>query len=335
MNRYHELEKILDAGRYFKVVCGAGNEDPAEVQVLSMVYTLAGALGIDLSANPEVVEASMRGVDRALELASDLGVRVETRPFLNVSVGLKGDPPVRQAAINPEACQDCGACEGECDQEAISGHPPVIATPRCIGCGKCAEVCPAEAIGFSTRKVDFHDILPRCLAAGAETIELHAIIADDAAVMNDWQTVADILPDQFISMCIDRSQLSDRHFADRVRQAASVAGERLIIQADGAPMSGGPDGCRTTLQAVACADLTMKTGVPCKILLSGGTNSHTGELAGLCGLKVHGVSIGTFARNLIREEIREPGLDRDLPRLRAALAKATALVDGNLKHIAR
>ena len=46
MNRYEELKGILQERRYFKVVCGAGNEDPEEVRLLSMIYTLAGASGI-------------------------------------------------------------------------------------------------------------------------------------------------------------------------------------------------------------------------------------------------------------------------------------------------
>jgi len=99
MNRYEELKKILNSGRYFKVVCGAGNEDPEEVYNLSIVYVLAGAFGIDLSANEEVVKSCMAGIDKAFEIAPTLGIEIEIRPFINVSVGLKGDPHVRKAKI--------------------------------------------------------------------------------------------------------------------------------------------------------------------------------------------------------------------------------------------
>jgi Pyruvate/2-oxoacid:ferredoxin oxidoreductase delta subunit len=336
MSRYAELKSILDSGRYFKVVCGAGNEDPVEVYKLCIIYTLAGAHGIDLSANEEVVRAGMRGIDRAFELAPELGIELTVRPFINVSVGLKGDPHVRKALIRADDCIACGSCLPVCDQLAIQeGEPYAITTARCIGCGNCAEVCPNDAIEFFTRKVDFNDIIPRCLAAGAENVELHAIIPDDEAVMQDWKTIAALVPDQFISMCIDRSELSNKHFASRMRQAKEVAGDRLMIQADGAPMSGGPDTFRTTLQAVACAELTEKTGIPCKILLSGGTNSKTGELAGMCGLTVHGVSIGTFARNLVREELALDDFDTNLEAIRSSVAKGVKLVQDNLKYIAR
>lgn len=43
MNRHEVLKNILLNRQYFKVVCGAGNEDCDEVRKLSLVYTLAGA----------------------------------------------------------------------------------------------------------------------------------------------------------------------------------------------------------------------------------------------------------------------------------------------------
>ena len=45
---------------------------------------------------------------------------------------------------------------------------------------------------------------------------------------------------------------------DRIVLAHEIAGERLIIQADGIPMSGGVDNFNTTLQAVSIADLLNK-----------------------------------------------------------------------------
>lgn len=336
MNRFEEERKILERGLLFKIVCGAGNEDPEEVRQLSTVYTLAGALGIDVSANVEIVRASMQGIDRAFSLAPSLGIELKTRPFITVSVGLKGDPHVRKAQIIENVCTGCGMCLENCEQMAIDpGSPVRVIMARCIGCGKCADVCPADSVEFFTRKVDFEDILPKCLEAGADNLELHAIIEDDNAVMDDWKRIVSILPDQYVSMCLDRSQLGNEHLIRRIRQAMSLAGERQIIQADGAPMSGGKDDFNTTLQAIAIADIVQKSGLPVKILLSGGTNSRTGELAKECDLKVHGVSIGTNARNLIRQEISDPYLSQNLVLLAKAVKKATWLVDSNLKFIRR
>ena len=334
MSRFEEERTILERGLFFKIVCGAGNEDPEEVRRLSRVYTLAGALGIDVSANVDVVRASMRGIDQAFSIASSLGIELKTRPFITVSVGLKGDPHVRKAVIHKDLCTDCGLCSENCDQKAIESGPPVnVIKVRCIGCGKCDEVCPANAVEFYTRKVDFKEILPKCLDAGAENLELHAIIADNDAVMKDWEIITNALPDQYVSMCLDRSQLGNEYLIRRIRQAVSLAGDRQIIQADGAPMSGGKDDYNTTLQAVAIADIVQKSGLPVKVLLSGGTNIKTGELAKLCGLTVHGVSIGTNARNLVRKEISDPGFGQNLELTSQAVQKAKWLVESNLKFI--
>lgn len=333
-DRFNELKNILEARKYFKVVCGAGNEDPDEVRRLSTVYTLAGALGIDVSANVEVVKAACKGIDRAFEIADALGAVLENRPFITVSVGIAGDPHVRKALIIEDKCTACGLCVEYCDQKAINVGPPVhVLTMRCIGCGQCSDNCPECAIEYFTRKVNFQDILPQCLDAGAENIELHAIIEDDEAVIKDWSIITNILPNQYVSMCLDRSQLSNDHLIRRIKQAQTMAGNRVIVQADGAPMSGGRDDYNTTLQAVAIADIVQKSGLPIKILLSGGTNSKTGELAELCGIRAHGVSVGTNARNLVRNEINDPDFDYNLKIVSVAVEKARWLVAANMKHL--
>lgn len=332
--RFEQMKSLLEQRRFFKVVCGAGNEDPEEVRKLTLIYTLAGALGIDISAKVAVVEAAVAGIHQAQELAPRLGVAIACRPFINVSVGLKGDPHVRKAIISPENCTQCGQCLEVCEQQAIN-QDYQVKEARCIGCGACQEVCPAEAVSFFTRKVDLEDILPKCLRAGAENIELHAIVADDQVVMADWRTISHLVPEHFISMCLDRSQLSNRHLISRIEQAREVAGPRLIIQADGVPMSGGADDFNTTLQAIAIADIVQKSGIPLMLLASGGTNSQTGELARLCGVAVNGVSIGTYARKLVREELAVPELERKIAPLRQAVAKANKLVDQNLSPFSR
>jgi len=332
VDRFEELKNILKEGRYFKVVCGAGNEDTEEVRKLTLVYTLAGAVGIDISANVEVVEATMKGIDQAYGLAELIGKEIKIRPFINVSVGLKGDPHVRKAKIDVDKCTQCGLCLDACEQDAIDYDYNVV-NIRCIGCGKCAEVCQFESVIFFTRKVDFNEILPKCLDAGAENIELHAIIDDDDSVMSDWQVIDDLVQDNFVSMCLDRSQLSDSHLISRINSVYKISGERTIIQADGAPMSGGSDNFNTTLQAVAIADIIRKSKIPVMILGSGGTNSKSGELARMCNVSLNGVSIGTFARKIIRELITREDFETDQSLIKNAVGIAEKLVHDNLKEI--
>ena len=52
MTRPEQLQELLHTNQYFKMICGAGNEDTEEVRRLTMIYTLAGAKGFDISATP-------------------------------------------------------------------------------------------------------------------------------------------------------------------------------------------------------------------------------------------------------------------------------------------
>ena len=65
--RFEEMKQLLDEGRYFKLVCGAGNENAEEVRKLAVVYTLAGANGFDVSAKPHIVESCVSGINSAYE----------------------------------------------------------------------------------------------------------------------------------------------------------------------------------------------------------------------------------------------------------------------------
>lgn len=76
-----------------------------------------------------------------------------------------------------------------------------------------------------------------------------------------------------------------------------------IVQADGFPMSGGKDDYKTTLQAVATAEIIQNAKLPVYTMLSGGTNSKTAELAKMCSIDYNGIAIGTFARKIVSRYI--------------------------------
>jgi len=50
--------------------------------------------------------------------------------------------------INKDDCIQCGACEAECPDGAISEVDGfyVIDPEKCKDCGSCADVCPSSAI---------------------------------------------------------------------------------------------------------------------------------------------------------------------------------------------
>lgn len=309
--RMEELRGLLEKAEYFKLVCGAGNEDCDEVRRLATIYTLGGTNGFDVSATPEVVKACVAGIDKAYELADEVGVTIPHRPFITVSVGMPGDHHVRKAIIDKDKCVSCDLCIPVCPTDAIPQELTVI-TELCIGCGHCSAVCPPriDAIYYEHNDKSLEEILPACIEAGAENIELHAAVEETEQIMREWEIVAKAQPDNFISMCLDRLHLSNFKLVDRIKAAKEIAGDRLIIQADGIPMSGGSDDYNTTLQAIAIADIVHKEFNQNKrnkkykdfyVLLSGGTNGLTAELAERCNVPYHGLSIGTHARKIVRE----------------------------------
>jgi len=98
-------------------------------------------------------------------------------------------------------------------------------------------------------------------------------------------------------------------------------------------MSGGSDDFNTTLQAVAIADIISKSKISVMILASGGTNSKTGELARMCNVSLNGVSIGTFARKIVRNLITSEDFETNLNLIKKAVNIAEKLVQDNLREI--
>ena len=333
MDRFDVMRDLLARSRYFKLVCGAGNENVDEVRRLALIYTLAGATGFDVSATPRVVEACVEGIELAYVHAPGLGKEIPIRPFITVSVGMPGDHHVRKAFIVDE-CVSCGKCIPVCPTEAIPEDYQII-RERCIGCGNCEAVCPPKvaAVRYEHNDRGLAELLPLCLTAGAENIELHAAVPGDEKIMQEWKVVSEAQPNNYISMCLDRFHLSNMHLIERIRTAREIAGERTMIQADGVPMSGGADDFNTTLQAIAIADVIQKNlkgkekafrDMP--ILLSGGTNGRTAELARMCDVPFQGVSIGTHARKLVKSWLGESNIETDLVELRRAIEPASDLV---------
>ena len=332
-DRYRILNNIFEERSYFKVVCGAGNEDVEEVRKLAIIYTLAGATALDISANVDVVKSASEGIQTAIEMAPYLKKEIRHKPFLNVSIGLKGDPHVRKAIIDLDTCTLCGECRHSCKEREAISEGYIVDKIRCIGCGECRKVCKYGAISFYNKKVDYENILPECIKANTETMELHAVSNDDQQVMNDWKLLNKLIPDNFISMCVDRHFLSNEQLINRIMEAYEITGERMIVQADGDPMSGDGDTFNVTLQAIACADIVAKSGIPVKILLSGGTNSKTGTLAKQCGVQAHGVAIGSYARNVVKKYLVQRDLEYNRNLLKEAVGVAESLIKVNIEAI--
>ena len=334
--RFGLYKDLLSASNYFKLVCGAGNEDKAEVEYLTFIYTLAGCAGFDVSASPVIVNAAKKGITAAMIKAKDLEFNIPFRPFITVSVGMPGDHHVRKALITND-CVSCNLCIPTCPTDAIPDSLKIIEN-LCIGCGNCEAVCPpaANAITYKHNSKELLNVLPKCVDAGAESIELHSGVPDNESTLKEWSVVSESVPNGMISMCLDRKHLSNDELIERIISAKTIADDRLIIQADGIPMSGGTDDYNTTLQAVAIADVINKKlksqlrsfeNLP--VLISGGTNSFTGNLARQLKVNFNGITIGTHARKVI-SNYRDKPKNIKKENLISAIMKAKELINLNL-----
>lgn len=278
------LEDLLKNNKCFKLVCGAGNEDATEVEKLVKLYSSAGCKFFDLSAKPEIVDAAKRGLE-------------DREGYFCVSVGIKGDPHVRKACIDGEKCVGCHKCEEICPQKAIRGSK--INKVRCLGCGKCENVCRHDAIFYISENKDLREVLPPLIEKGIDCIELHAMGENNDEVFEKWQYINENF-DGLLSICTARGHLSEENMIERIKSMTACRKPySTIIQADGFPMSGGKDDYKTTLQAVSTAEIVQNAKLPVYIILSGGTNSKTSELAKMCGINYNGIAVGTFARKIV------------------------------------
>lgn len=383
-DRHRELTTILNSGNCFKMICGAGNEDALYVKKLALVYTLAGAKILDVSCNVTVIEHAMQGIDMAYNLSTKLGIDIGIRPFIMASVGMPGDHHVRKSYIDPNKCVGCNICIPVCPTNAIpegfteeldlfqmmegsfeieDQSKEIVIKDLCIGCGKCSNVCPKDdIISYRHNARELRKLLPLCMKAGAETFELHAAVGNDDITIEEWKLIEEINPDNFNSMCLDRLNLGNLNLERRIQLAKDISRQKIIIQADGYPMSGGENDYNTTLQAVACADvinkkfnmrvnkkdkketsgkaslkstriyrpLDTKIGVP--IILSGGTNSLSRELSDLAGVRCNGIAIGTYARDIVEDYVQDTKFYSDINIIKKAYKVANKLVESNKRR---
>jgi len=324
------LKKLLEEKKCFKLICGAGNENLEEVEKLVALYSKAGCHFFDLSANENVLKAAQNGLDLSVPKNEQSGY------YFCVSVGIQGEPHLNKAKINEINCNECKKCLKICPQGAL--NTPLydklkIQEEKCIGCLRCLKVCDFDAIEIYQKNRPINEILDFLLTAQnsqLKCLELHASGEDEEDVNQGWQYLNKNF-DGMLSVCIDRSKLGNEAVLKRIKNLIKDRKPySTIIQADGAPMSGGDDNFKTTLQAVAMAEIIQKENLPVYILLSGGTNSKTTELAKLCEISAHGVSIGSYARKIVKKYIEREDFLQNEAVFNEALKIAKNLIESSV-----
>ena len=309
------LKELLETKHCFKLVCGAGNEDIEEIKRLVYLYAVAGCRFFDLSANGDVILAAKEALDIAKVYDA----------YLCVSVGIKNDPHVKKAVIDYDRCVNCGACEEIYPEGAI--HYAKVKKEKCIGCGRCWRVCSRAAISYISEEKDLNEVLPKIVETGIDCIELHAMGLNDEEVFSKWKYINDNF-EGLLSICTSRGQLSDEAMVKRIeKMLENRKPYSTIVQSDGFPMSGGDDNYKSTLQAVATGEIVQNAKLPVYLILSGGTNAKTTELAKMCDISYHGVAVGSYARKIVRRYVERPDFWTNPVVLNSALEIAKPLID--------
>lgn len=285
--------------RYFKFIGGANLRELPTVERLATLYGLAGCAIMDVAAEPEVVEAALRGFARSrawldappawLEAVYAHDAMPAQDPIVMVSITLSGDRHTEIAVVEDPFCTRCDACTPVCPPGSIVNG--IVADKICTGCGLCVPVCPTACIDLRPRETD--PDVDACWEAGARALEIHtgaaaeAEVAGTAALTRAWRARGGLL-----AYSLDGKQLG----YPRVLALARALGEPgVILQADGKPISG-TSGDASTIPAVRLARAILRLGTGAWVQPAGGANDRTGMIAERHGIAIHGVGMGSFAR---------------------------------------
>ena len=284
------MRDFLASGKFFKLICAAGNEDFEQVEKLVYIYAKAGCCFFDIAADKNVILAAKNALKRAA---------VKEKVFLCISVGTKNDLHIQKAYIN-EFCNKCGLCTQVCPQKAILGFK--VEENKCIGCSKCYNICASKAIGLEAKKQDFEAFLPNLINLGIDCIEFHISDFDDE-VFKKWEWLNTNF-DGVLSISIGTSKLQKSEITEILdKLLKSRSPYSTIIQADGSPMSAYENDIKTTQKSIETGLLIQNKNYQVYLNLAGGTNLKTAQLSREKNLAFDGIALGTFARNAVGKYI--------------------------------
>lgn len=354
---YQPLQS-LQAGHWFKLICGASFQHLPSVRSLALAYTLAGADCVDVAADPAVLTAARLGIAAAQQLLktqADFPAPVTAAaPWLMVSLNDGEDPHFRKATFDPATCpSDCPRpCVGICPAEAIAF--PSLALPhttvktrgqssldgviesRCYGCGRCLPICPIQTITTRSHVHNPSQILPQLMTLGVDAIELHTQVGHYELFQSLWQQVRPWVPSlKLLAIsCPDAEGVIVylRSLYNLIFQDLCCP---LLWQTDGRPMSG-DIGAGTTHTTIKYAERLLEAGLPGYVQLAGGTNHYTvPKLESLRLLRrcpealpatIAGVAYGSYSRVLLAPVLQQlEALPQPLESYPTLLGQAIAL----------
>ena len=290
------LVPMLDAltqRRFFKLIGGGSLTEADKIASLAKAYALGGADCIDIAPDLAVIEA----VDAALKTIPG------PRPVLMISLPLDPDPHFRKIELAEPDCIRCGLCLPECPTEAITLPQALsISQALCYGCGRCAPVCPTDALSLLPFQVDSR-IEAALNHPTVQALEIHSHYCDPGMLSTFFDRWQALLQDKLIALCFRPETIPVAQLVDFCRTAQAKSPLPILLQIDGAPMSGteDPEASRPALEAaVWMAKQLAAHGESFPITISGGINTHTAQWLSKTRYGfIAGVGMGTMARKAI------------------------------------
>ncbi len=293
----------LETRQFFKLICGASFTDTEKVMRLSQVYAQAGIHCIDIA--PELT--ALQAVEEGLSLIPPN----MTPPLVMVSISLDPDPHFRKIELNEPDCILCDACIPICPTDAIdkttqAEQKLIISQPLCYGCGRCVETCPTSALALHPFHQDPDKLKALLSHPLVGAVEIHTRFADPYMLPDFLQQLKNVFQNKALSVCFRPDTVKTSQWSDFLNKLQAFNKESnpqfpLIIQIDGAPMSGS-DQADTSLPALKSAKAFKQQ---CQdqfpfITLSGGINAKTAEHLSQSDYSfISGVGIGTVARQAV------------------------------------
>ncbi len=312
-------QRALDAlsgRRFFKLICGGSFTDADRVSALTRIYTEAGIDCIDIAPDPQVLAAVERGFAGAPE-----------PPLVMVSIPLDPDPHFRKIDLIEPDCILCGACVPICPTDALALNEKLdISQPACYGCGRCVDICPTEALALHPFQQDMAILSSVLGNPWVEAVEIHTGHADPYMLPDFLSRFGRLLSGKIIALCFRPDSIpAERWLPFLIELDAFVRQNSLsplIIQVDGAPMSGSdnPDASLPALRSAVLFREFAGDRFPL-ITVSGGINAHTAKyLKAPEYAFIAGAGMGTVARRHVWDALETPQADR------TAVERATGLV---------
>ena len=158
-------------------------------------------------------------------------------------------------------------------------------------------------------RVNFEQELEALLDTSFDVFELHVDYFDINSIKNKIYKVTNIFQNKLISLNCSRKKLSNANIVEIIKSVKEFSKNKLIIEVDGISNQRNSNKYNQTLQTISTADIVNKQlrddepkykNVP--LILSGGTNQSTSELAIQCSVPFNGISINSSYLSEITNE---------------------------------